>query len=661
MKTYFLTILVLVLSFGSSTAQETTLFSDSELYQLLEETSLASLPLDTIFEKVSNAFYDMQSEEIAMHIKEDLWEILDRAKQTNDPIIIGRAHGMIASWHAYNMFSDQPDSIYFHDQKTLEYYLKTDDQLRISRAYRQIGTDLRNKGLYDKAEQYYFKSLTIAEAVDSEEDVYRTYSYLAILYKITKDYNSSLQYREKIVANYEAAGETHPLIRALLGLSENYIKLEQPQKALDATNNALTLIQELREEIQEEETVNARAFRGRAYVALEQYDKALEDFLFTYENIVTEYGSEQASGWTDGIGNVYRLKGDCDKAIPYLRAFVHYFDERRNTLPEELINSTTWLAECYQEKQQLDSVLFYFNYGNTLTINQVEEELAAVKNELRIKYDTEQKEATIATQSTQIQQQKRIQQLSFGIGGLLTLLLGGLFLTYRNNRKKNLQLQELNEDLEDTNSQLDQRNAQNELLLKEIHHRVKNNLETVSSLLELQSAQVEDDEVQSVMQASQSRVQSMSILHQKLYQGEDLASIEMKDYFRNLAESILDTYDAWDEVEIEYDMEEIELDVDTAVPIGLIVNELLTNALKYAFTDNTQAKVVISLNKVDENVLELVVADNGIGKIAGIESKGTGFGSQLMALLTRQLNGTMREEMEDGLRSTFEFNTLSYT
>ncbi|MEN0051668.1 MAG: sensor histidine kinase, partial [Bacteroidota bacterium] len=316
---------------------------------------------------------------------------------------------------------------------------------------------------------------------------------------------------------------------------------------------------------------------------------------------------------------------------------------------------------CFQATAQLDSALFYFQKARNVEVNRLEEELAAVKNELRIKYDTEQKEETIASQSSQLQQQKRIQQLSFGVGGLLTLLLGGLFLTYRNNQKKNLLLQELNEDLENSNLQLDQRNAQNELLLKEIHHRVKNNLETVSSLLELQSAQVEDDEVQSVMQASQSRVQSMSILHQKLYQGDDLASIEMKDYFKNLAESVLDTYDAWEQIEMEYDMQELELDVDTAVPIGLIVNELLTNALKYAFPDGEKGKVYLSLKQLQPKGLQLVVADDGVGKSTSDMPKGTGFGSQLIDLLTRQLGGTVREESGDGMKVIFEFELVHIT
>jgi len=295
-------------------------------------------------------------------------------------------------------------------------------------------------------------------------------------------------------------------------------------------------------------------------------------------------------------------------------------EREENSGIENRLDIRAYLIQALRQTGKYKEALLHQDTLLQIKQEQQENELQNVRADLLYEYDTEQKEETIANQSTQIQQQQqqqqqRIQQLSFGIGGLLTLLLGGLFLTYRNNRKKNLQLAELNDDLSETNTQLDQRNAQNELLLKEIHHRVKNNLETVSSLLELQSAQVEDDEVQSVMQASQSRVQSMSILHQKLYQGDDLASIEMKDYFKNLAESVLDTYDAWEQVDIEYDMNELELDVDTAVPIGLIVNELLTNALKYAFPDGEKGKVYLSLKQKDAKRLQLVVADNGVGNL----------------------------------------------
>jgi len=119
----------------------------------------------------------------------------------------------------------------------------------------------------------------------------------------------------------------------------------------------------------------------------------------------------------------------------------------------------------------------------------------------------------------------------------------------------------------------------------------------VKSLIALQSAQIEDSATKDAMIASQNRVQSMGIIHQKLYQGTNLGAIEMKDYFVNLSDGILDAFDAEDKIKIEFAMDELELDVDTAVPIGLIVNELLTNALKYAFPKTNTGKISIQLAK----------------------------------------------------------------
>ncbi len=198
------------------------------------------------------------------------------------------------------------------------------------------------------------------------------------------------------------------------------------------------------------------------------------------------------------------------------------------------------------------------------------------------------------------------------------------------------------------------KNAENELLLKEIHHRVKNNLEVVSSLLALQSAQIDDPNTKEAMLEGQNRVHSIGIVHQKLYQGKNLGAIEMKEYFLNLSESILDSFGAEERIKIELAMEKLDVDIDTAVPLGLIVNELLTNTLKYAFPERQKGNVRIRLEKKANGSLHLEVSDNGIGK-SGI-THGTGFGGQLISLLTQQLSGEMREEIKNGTKIFFDFN-----
>ena len=192
-----------------------------------------------------------------------------------------------------------------------------------------------------------------------------------------------------------------------------------------------------------------------------------------------------------------------------------------------------------------------------------------------------------------------------------------------------------------------------ELLLREIHHRVKNNLEVVSSLLALQSAQIDDPNTKEAMLAGQNRVHSIGIVHQKLYQGTNLGAIEMKDYFINLSESILDSFGAEGKVNIEFAMEKLNLDIDMAVPLGLIVNELLTNTLKYAFPNKQNGSVRIKLEKQTGGILHLEVSDNGVGKSG--ETKGTGFGGQLISLLTSQLNGKITEDLKNGTSVFFDF------
>lgn len=196
-----------------------------------------------------------------------------------------------------------------------------------------------------------------------------------------------------------------------------------------------------------------------------------------------------------------------------------------------------------------------------------------------------------------------------------------------------------------------------ELLLREIHHRVKNNLEIVSGLLALQAAEVDSPSAQAVMQASRNRVSSMGIIHQRLYQKDNLAAIEMKDYFQTLGDSILDTFNMAERIKVVTEMAPLEMDIDTAVPLGLIANELLCNSLKYAFPDNRKGQITISLEKesATENY-SFIVADDGIGAQENTTAKGTGFGTELVKLLVHQISGKMNRQTTDGTRVSIQFN-----
>ncbi|HFA47649.1 MAG TPA: sensor histidine kinase [Bacteroidetes bacterium] len=305
-------------------------------------------------------------------------------------------------------------------------------------------------------------------------------------------------------------------------------------------------------------------------------------------------------------------------------------------------------STIYENMGDHKTALDYYKKFKTAQDSLVSVEKDATMSELLTKYETEKKEALIASQKEVIGQQKTIQWGAIAFAAILSFFM---VLLYRNYKSK----QKTNALLKTTNNELEKRNSENELLLKEIHHRVKNNLETVSSLLALQSAHVQDPTVLDAMQESQNRVQSMGIIHQKLYQGKNLAAIEMKDYFINLSENILDSFGAENRINVECAMDALELDVDTAVPVGLIVNELLTNALKYAFPENIEGQIKISLKEIEKGKLELKIADNGVGKNILENKKPTGFGTQLVQLLTTQLGGKLEEINKGGTIISMQF------
>jgi len=242
--------------------------------------------------------------------------------------------------------------------------------------------------------------------------------------------------------------------------------------------------------------------------------------------------------------------------------------------------------------------------------------------ELETRYETEKKESTIASQEQALQDAR----IRFGlIATLLLLALAGGGLLFRLTR------------------QLRKRNAEKEFLIKEIHHRVKNNLQVLSSLLHLQSRQITDEAALDAVREGQNRVDAMSLIHQKLYMGDNIAAVDMPDYLQQLGDTLLDSFGYHDDgrVQMRYAVQPIRLDVDTAVPLGLIINELVTNSLKYAFPEGRAGTVEIALWKDDAGRLCLKVADDGVGKAGAPNLKGsTAFGTNLVQMLSKKLKGT---------------------
>ncbi len=196
-----------------------------------------------------------------------------------------------------------------------------------------------------------------------------------------------------------------------------------------------------------------------------------------------------------------------------------------------------------------------------------------------------------------------------------------------------------------------------EVLLKEIHHRVKNNLQIISSLFTLQLQRTENEGLRTILKESQNRVESMALIHEKLYQTKNLAQIDFGTYLQELVADLFHSYRIpHHSVSLELDVQSILLSVDTAIPCSLILNELVSNALKYAFVDGSAGKLRITLHPHENNRAQLCVQDNGVGLPEVLNFQTTkSLGLRLVRILTNQLRGTVDLEVHPGTTFTIVF------
>ncbi|GAB3541034.1 hypothetical protein GCM10027443_39780 [Pontibacter brevis] len=204
---------------------------------------------------------------------------------------------------------------------------------------------------------------------------------------------------------------------------------------------------------------------------------------------------------------------------------------------------------------------------------------------------------------------------------------------------------------------LERKNREKEMLLQEIHHRVKNNLQIVISMLNLQARHVQDPQAVDVMQAIRSRVRSMSILHERLYQHSDLDRIDLEEYFEEICESLYAAYGvSTKRIALSIEMPQIKVNIDSAITLGLIVNELVSNTLKYAFPDGRHGWLRIELIKHDEVQYTLIVRDNGRGMPEGFDPLlSPSFGLKLVTSLSRKLEGNIKFSNKNGTESILYF------
>lgn len=210
-------------------------------------------------------------------------------------------------------------------------------------------------------------------------------------------------------------------------------------------------------------------------------------------------------------------------------------------------------------------------------------------------------------------------------------------------------------DKKNSERQLKESLSEKEVLLKEVHHRVKNNLQVISSILNLQSSYVKDNNTLNILRESQNRIKSMSFIHESLYQNTNFSSIRFSEYIDNLSRNLVQTYAFGKNIDLETDLEPVEVSLDQAIPCGLILNELISNALKYAFIGRSEGSVKLSLQQKNKMVT-ISVVDNGIGMPMNFDvDNADSLGLQLVYTLIDQLEGTINVDTQKGTKYLITF------
>jgi two-component sensor histidine kinase len=472
-----------------------------------------------------------------------------------------------------------------------------EDKKAMALAYSDLSNLFWKQSKLDAGLEYGLKSLEIFEArgiTDLDYDF--TLYVVGNNYLAKGNYAEAQRYYEHALIIGERYGFYNNLSDIYISLVDLYAILGEFEKAEEAGQNALRYATLLDNRFM---VMRSWLSTGKLEIIRKDYVSAIENLKKSIQEASDDFGDEYyLSQAYEALGNAYAGNQNYQDAY---HAFSAY----------DTLQRSIFTAEADQRISQL-----------------------------RTEFDLANKESTIQLQESKIKKQKMSQVFLIITAVLLSISLLLAYKAIQNKFK--------------INSLLRKQNKEKEFLLKEIHHRVKNNLEVVSSLLSLQSAQIQDPNILEAMKACQHRVQSMAMIHQKLYMGKDLATVEMKDYFKDLSNYVLDAYDAETRIEIDIVMEPVEVDVDVAIPIGLIVNELLTNSLKYAFPDHKKGKIKVGLIQCEKS-LQLEVIDDGVGHDVSMGNQGTGFGSQLIALLTKQLDGKMVLHTHPGTSVSFQF------
>jgi len=524
-------------------------------------------------------------------------------------------------------------------QLAANHEIDTLEKLTIGNVYYTIGDISRRQSDNETAVLYMDKAKAIYEAADDPSSYANCDIILGIIYKNLKQYDKAIQYYSDAYATYERLERYDPMATCILNIATVLKNQGKYKESLEKFVEA----EKIAERLSDVDNLKSYIYGNRAslYEQMNQPKKAYSEMLASYELRKKNASPRELANSLTGLSIASIKLGNLSVARDYLEKLKNIIDNNDGMLSFKSKYHEA-ISQYYEKTGQLQLAIDNKNQYIILKDSLRQIDLDKKVLELNEELETEKKEREIVelnseNQLAEVKLKSTQRQVTLGSIGLviISLLSAGLFYLFRQSQSKN--------------AIITKGLQEKELLLKEIHHRVKNNLQFISALLGLQTEHVSDEVALEVLQEGQDRVQSMALIHQDLYQRDDLTSVNMKEYFVKLIEGLFDSYNIRPEsISLQLNIDELNLDVDSVIPIGLIVNELVSNSLKYAFKDANSGKIEVTLAE-NNGLLRLQVNDNGKGITDQIkETLGQSLGYKLIHALTEQLEGTFDIDGSNG-------------
>ncbi len=578
------------------------------------------------------------------------------AKQLKDPALLFQAYYRLGSTLVSLKEMDSATT-YFDMARKLLPMIRTRKFDVLGGYYSSMGIYKSRKGELDAALQHYLKALSFFEKSGNIYRLANIHNNIGHNFRMTgkpekaiESLLKSLQYCKKGKANLQN-------FLCHLNLSGCYFDLFDLKKALNHAKSALEFANRMDTDFYRGQVYDTMAAiyadmdeHGLAimnnFKALEIYrrEKKTRKYIFTLQNLSIAY---------IGIDSTKKSRAKALKALQLSKE--HQISSEQPYIYELL--SEIDIVEGKHE-EALENYKVSIRIADSLQRENVNRDI----NALQVKYQTLEKEKEIEKlnsafekQELQIKGQRYENYTLWGVSSAFFLALTSIYFQYRTKRRNNLILAEKNKVIQNKNDDFFKKSVElkkalkeKDVLLKEIHHRVKNNLQLVTSLLNLQADPLESRIIDAFVARSHNRIASMALVHEVLYKSNKIERIALHDYLKSLVTAVYESFD-FTEKKIDYEIhaKDIFLDIDTIIPLGIIINEMVHNAFKYAFKNRKKGRLEVKGTLHSEQLI-ITVEDDGSGIPARKTDSKVSYGLKLVQLLIDQLEGTLTQKTTNG-------------